>query len=361
MVNSNSSETPESSRTGIYADIQNLQDISREILVVLIRRWPEDVPPPGKLNLYVRADHADLWRVWASHEFSDMEVVVKGVQHYTLSATKNAADMAIAVDAISDFNHERVSHVAVVSDDSDFISLYAKLAEEVNGFDLTYSNGNIPFLWVFTDRMGTRSALLQEFFPNKYIHVVDHRLFHQVMRERERELAAAARQAAQVAQKEEPPEQADPEQPVAEVPRPSQRRRPQPPEQAEPEPPVVEETPAPIAEEPQRVAPEPEPEPEEPQPLISEAQREASETERIALQLIREMPVGKFKSTDCQDIIRSNFPNHNLSNADGAVFGTLFRREVLPFMEERGVKDIPGQSPRQYEMTHQAKRSLARA
>ena len=73
------------------------------------------------------------------------------------------------------------------------------------------------------------------------------------------------------------------------------------------------------------------------------------------------MPVGKFKSMDCQDIIRTNFPNHHLANAGGAVFGTIFRREVLPFMEKRGVKDLPGQSPRQYEMTLQAKSSLTRA
>lgn len=335
MVNSKSSDTPKS-RTGIYADIQNLQDISREILVVLIRRWPEDVPPPGKLNLYVRADHADLWRVWASHEFSDMEVVVKGVQHYTLSATKNAADMAIAVDAISDFNHNRVNHVAVVSDDSDFISLYAKLAEEVNGFDLTYSNGNIPFLWVFTDRMGTRSALLQEFFPQKYIHVVDHRLFHQVQVEKRR---AEAEAAAAVAAAEA----------IAEIPAP-----------IEPEAEVAPEPEPDTPDTPRRV-PEPEPEVEEEPPLISEAQREASETERIALQLIRDMPVGKFKSMDCQDIIRTNFPGHHLSSADGPAFGTIFRKQVLPFMEKRGVKEIGNQSPRQYEMTHEAKRSLARA
>lgn len=349
MVNSNSSETSEN-RTGIYADIQNLQDISREILVVLIRRWPDNVPPPGKLNLYVRADHADLWRVWASHEFSDIEVVVKGVQHYTLSATKNAADMAIAVDAISDFNHDRVNHVAVVSDDSDFISLYAKLAEEVNGFDLTYSNGNIPFLWVFTDRMGTRSALLQEFFPGEYIHVVDHRLFHQVERERKRQEAEAAEAEAkaetEVIAETQTSEKADPE---------PQRPQFQPP--PPPPPPALEPD---EPDEPRRV-PEPEPEIVEERPLISEAQREASETERIAIQLIREMPVGKFKSMDCQDIIRTNFPNHHLANAGGAVFGTIFRREVLPFMEKRGVKDLPGQSPRQYEMTLQAKSSLTRA
>ena len=345
MVNSNSSETPEN-RTGIYADIQNLQDISREVLVVLIRRWPDGVPPPGKLNLYVRADHADLWRVWASHEFSDIEVVVKGVQHYTLSATKNAADMAIAVDAISDFNHDRVNHVAVVSDDSDFISLYAKLAEEVNGLDLTYSNGNIPFLWVFTDRMGTRSALLQEFFPDEYIHVVDHRLFHQVERERKRQEAEAAKAIAQAEAITEAQVNAETEA-IAET---------QTSVEAESQPPP----PAPEPDDSRRT-PEPEPEVVEERPLISEAQREASETERIAIQLIREMPVGKFKSMDCQDIIRTNFPNHHLANAGGAVFGTIFRREVLPFMEKRGVKDLPGQSPRQYEMTLQAKSSLTRA
>ena len=355
MVNSNSSEPPES-RTGIYADIQNLQDISREVLVVLIRRWPEGVPPPGKLNLYVRADHADLWRVWASHEFSDIEVVVKGVQHYTLSATKNAADMAIAVDAISDFNHDRVNHVAVVSDDSDFISLYAKLAEEVNGFDLTYSNGNIPFLWVFTDRMGTRSALLQEFFPEKYIHVVDHRLFHQIERERRRaEAEAEARAVARSRHIQDRVEkevaEAEADTAVAEV-----NDEPPAPAQVQAESPPLEPEP-----DESRRAPEPEPEVVEERPLISEAQREASETERIAIQLIREMPVGKFKSMDCQDIIRTNFPNHHLANAGGAVFGTIFRREVLPFMEKRGVKDLPGQSPRQYEMTLQAKSSLTRA
>ena len=363
MVNSNSSESPES-RTGIYADIQNLQDISREVLVVLIRRWPEDVPPPGKLNLYVRADHADLWRVWASHEFSDIEVVVKGVQHYTLSATKNAADMAIAVDAISDFNHDRVNHVAVVSDDSDFISLYAKLAEEVNGFDLTYTNGNIPFLWVFTDRMGTRSALLQEFFPEKYIHVVDHRLFHQVERERRRaEAEAEARAVARSRYVQDSVEKGIGEAEAAEAIAEAEAvveaeavAETQTSAEAEAQAPPPEPEPSES-----RRAPEPEPEVVEERPLISEAQREASETERIAIQLIREMPVGKFKSMDCQDIIRTNFPNHHLANAGGAVFGTIFRREVLPFMEKRGVKDLPGQSPRQYEMTLQAKSSLTRA
>ena len=118
-------------RTGIYVDVQNFQEIARELLCILISRWLDVMPEPSTLNLYVRADHQQLWRVWATYQFSDLEVTVKGVQHYSLAATKNAADMAIAVDAISDLLHERISHVAVVSDDSDFIALFAKLAEEI--------------------------------------------------------------------------------------------------------------------------------------------------------------------------------------------------------------------------------------
>ena len=341
--------------TGIYADIQNLQDISREILIALIRRWPDNnVPAPTKLNLYVRADHADLWRVWATHTFSDIEVVVKGVQHYTLSATKNAADMAIAVDAISDFNHGRVTHVAVVSDDSDFISLYAKLAEEVNGFDSISPESSIPFLWVFTDRMGTRSALLQEFFPEKYVHIVDHRVAFQIQREEAEEVDRARREESRRARREAS-ERARRERP---------RQEEAAPEPAQPVVSQVEESPA-VEEAEQEPEPQPQPErkPEPPaEPVFkTEDPEEMSEVERIALQLIRDMPVGKFKSTDCQDIIRTNFPAHPLSAADGPRFGVMFRENVLGFMEKRGVKELGNQRPRQYEMTHEAKRSLIRS
>ena len=89
-------------------------------------------------------------------------------------------------------------------------------------------------------------------------------------------------------------------------------------------------------------------------------QRDLSVTERIALQLIRDMPVGKFKSTDCQQIIRSNFPGHQLASADGPAFGIIFRRDLLPYMEKRGVQELGNQRPRQYEMTLEAKKSLAR-
>lgn len=305
--------------TGIYADIQNLQDMAKDVLLLLIHRWPRRLPKPTKLNLYVRADHAHLWQVWASDAFSELHVTVKGVQHYSLAATKNAADMAIAVDAISDFNHSRVSHVAVVSDDSDFISLYAKLAEEFQNGQPRESREKVPFLWILTDRVDTKSSLLQEFFPERYVHVVDRYASWDDYEEDE----------------EQEFEEDEPGRPAV--------------DQAELDVETGEE-------------PEPQDEHEQPEkerPKVN-AQKDLSVTERIALQLIRDMPVGKFKSTDCQQIIRTNFPNHQLASADGPAFGIIFRRDLLPYMETRGVNELGNQRPRQYEMTLEAKKSLTR-
>ena len=310
--------------TGIYADIQNLQEMAKDVLLLLIHRWPRQLPKPTQLNLYVRADHAHLWQVWASDAFRELHVTVKGVQHYSLAATKNAADMAIAVDAISDFNHSRVSHVAVVSDDSDFISLYAKLAEEFQKDQPLDSSELVPFLWVLTDRVDTKSSLLQEFFPERYVHIVDRYATWDDYDDYE--------------------EEEDPEF-----------------EEGEADPPTADQS------EPDVESEEEEPEPQDAdtpsdtkRPRASAQRDDLTVTERIALQLIRDMPVGKFKSTDCQQIIRSNFPSHQLASADGPAFGIIFRRDLLPYMETRGVNELGNQRPRQYEMTLEAKKSLAR-
>ena len=301
--------------TGIYADIQNLQDMAKDVLLLLIRRWPKSLPKPARLNLYVRADHAHLWQVWASDAFSELQVTVKGVQHYSLAATKNAADMAIAVDAISDFNHSRISHVAVVSDDSDFISLYAKLAEEYQNAQALPTGDPVPFLWVLTDRVDTKSSLLQEFFPERYVHIVDrYAMWDDEDEDDDVDNVDEAVEDEAVAEVDSDKE----DQPVEDG-RPTNRDRPRP-----------------------------------------SVHRDLPVIERIALQLIRDMPVGKFKSTDCQQIIRSNFPGHQLAGADGPAFGIIFRRDLLPYMQKRGVQELGNQRPRQYEMTLEAKKSLAR-
>ncbi len=219
----------------------------------MISRWPDVMPKPSALNLYVRADHQQPWRVWATHQFSDLEVTVKGVQHYSLAATKNAADMAIAVDAIADLLHDRISHVAMVSDDSDFIALFAKLAEEVE--DQSKDFDRVPFLWVLTDRRDAKSALLKEFFPWEYLHVVDRSL---PPVEFDDDISDNDGQGILDGSTGEPA-QAD----------------------------------------------------------LEDAMPVGTVNEQIALLLVREMPVGKFKSTDCQYIIRENFPGHTLSGPTG--------------------------------------------
>ena len=298
----NSKKSTNELGTGIYADVQNLQEISRDVLITLVKRWPDDMPKPTRLNLYVRADHQHLWRVWATHQFNEMTVSVTGVQHYSLSATKNAADLAIAVDAMSDLLHKSISHVAVVSDDSDFIALFAKLGEEAERDP--DSNGRVPFLWVFTDRMDTKSMLLEEFFPRDYIHVVDLSKPLNEEPESENESQSGDQNGSNPGEDEK-------------------------------------DEPAPVA--------------ERPEPMSR-----ADLSEQIALQLIREMPVGKFKSTDCQMTIHTKFPAHPLAKADGPAFGQLFRRDILPLLQRRGVRELGNQRPRQYEMTHEAKRALTR-
>ena len=93
-----------------------------------------------------------------------LTVVVHGVQRFSGQPTKNSADIALAIDAVADFMAGATQYVAVMSDDSDFIALYAKLRQ--------LANGNVPFLWVLTDRPGTRSTTIRDYFPKEHIHVV---------------------------------------------------------------------------------------------------------------------------------------------------------------------------------------------
>lgn len=56
--------------TGIYVDVENVEAIAKELIASIMRNWPNDnAPAPTRLALYVRADSAELWNAWASHEF----------------------------------------------------------------------------------------------------------------------------------------------------------------------------------------------------------------------------------------------------------------------------------------------------
>ena len=266
--------------SGLYADIENLQNGGQRVILNLAQNWPPTAPPLKSLTLYVRADTTELWRAWATSEFPSLDVVVSGVQHFTQSASKNSADIAITANAMADWLLGRISHVAVISDDSDFISLYAAMRQELARRG--DPGADVPFLWIVTDRQRTVSEVARQFFPPNLIHTVSTR---------------------------------------------------------EPDPPV----------------PEPEPESAPPTPHGYPTMTE------IAVEIIRRMPSGPFRSTDCQPIIRQLWPNHPLATANGPTYGNDFKNGVWPILKSYGVR-IPNASaqPVRYEMTDDAKTRLNR-
>lgn len=156
-------ESPTAAAT-LYVDTENLRDSAQTLIESAIESWPEQAPPVARLNLYVRADLVQLWDLWAASRFPDLTVMVHGIQHFSGQPTKNSADIALAIDAVADFMAGATQFAAVMSDDSDFIALYAKLRQ--------LAEGSTPFLWVLTDRPGTRSTTIRDYFPSAHIHVV---------------------------------------------------------------------------------------------------------------------------------------------------------------------------------------------
>jgi hypothetical protein len=153
----------------LYVDIENLQDFAKKAIISAIDRWPEEFPRPGVIKLYVKADQTELWRIWAGYHIASIEVQYKGVQHYTAYGSKNSADLSLSLDALADMLTGRTKYIAVMSDDSDYVSLFAALKQEIGPAD----NPNILFKWFMTNRPDTRSQMLTDFFPAEYIQVVD--------------------------------------------------------------------------------------------------------------------------------------------------------------------------------------------
>ena len=185
-----------------------------------------------------------------------------------MSSSKNSADIAIATNAMADLIHKRITHVVVFSDDSDFISLYAAIRAEP---DIPLADGKVPFLWIVTDREGSLSTTIKQFFPPDQLHVVTTSCCD------------------------------------------TQDSR------------ASDESPNTIWEE-------------------------------MAREVVRDIPVGPFKSTDCQPVIKRHWADHPIANAGGPAFGIEFKNNVWPILENLGVKiKNPGKKPVQYEMTQEAK------
>lgn len=161
----------ESAVSGLYVDIENLQgqDFAQRFLAGLSQNWPTDIPPLGMVRLYVRADTQVLWEMWMESHFADVSVSVKGVQHFSRNASKNSADIALALDAVCDLMTDRAQHIVVVSDDSDFAALFGKVRE----LRKQARSDETPFLWIMTNRDQTRSKVIETFSPNVYVRSMD--------------------------------------------------------------------------------------------------------------------------------------------------------------------------------------------
>jgi hypothetical protein len=276
-------------QTTLYVDIENLQDIAQQTLKSAFEIWPPENPRIGTLKLYVRADQVGLWRIWTSYQFPTIETVVKGVQHYTVTGSKNSADIALALDAITDLLKGKTQYLAIMSDDSDFATLFAAIKQETN----PTGNQKVPFKWFMTNRSDTRSPMLTDFFPAEYIQTIGCALPNAIPKEPDLKRSKPA----------------------------TDQRSPS----------------AKITEQPS-------------------AESNSSEAETIAKAIIKNTPVGPFKSADCKKIITRDFPNNTLTKVNSAAFGTQFAKDIWPILEKYGVQlPNPNKKPRKYEMTQEAK------
>jgi hypothetical protein len=257
---------------GLYIDVENLMDVAMDAIIRVFDQWPKELPRPRMLRLYVRADQVELWRFWAAERHLSPDIQVVGVQHHTLKGSKNSADIALALDVITDLLKGRTTYAAILSDDSDFATLFIKITQEIPRLD----GGKSPFIWFLTDRGDTRSRILDEFLPSDYVRTI-----------------------------------------------------------------VCSEKKVTITH----------------RKTKSPAGEEKTQDVLIAQTIIKNIPVGSFKSTDCVKLIDQYFPKHPLAKLDSASFGTQFVKTLWPILEGYGVQVTnPNKRPRRYEMTEEAKR-----
>ena len=277
--------------SGLYVDIENLQgpDFAQRFLTGLAQNWPSDIPPLGIVRLYAMADRQVLWEMWSDSQFADVGVAVKGVQHFSKNASKNSADIALALDAVCDLMTGSVQHIVVVSDDSDFAALFGKVRELRLGNQA--DSAQTPFLWIMTSREHMRSKVVEAFSPNIYVRKMDVEIGEPPTADGGGDTQFNATELVQS--------------------------------------------------------------------MLRYSANGVPTSDEIAKAIIQDIDIGSFKSTDCQPIIGRRWPNHRLAKLDSARFGNQFMKDILPVLEKFGVKDPnSGKSPRQYEMTHNAKMRL---
>ena len=101
--------------------------------------------------------------------------------------------------------------------------------------------------------------------------------------------------------------------------------------------------------------------PEATRPALPATHADASASnDVIADELIRRLPVGKFKVADAHGIFRDKWPAHPAATGP-AQLGTFLLKEIWPIMQRRGVVMAKEKSPRTYEITPEAKDTVGKS
>ena len=149
--------------SGLYVDVENLHADGQVLIQRLIEDWPDQVPALWRLTLYVKADQVELWRLWAISRFAGLEVVVNGTQHFSMSATKNSADIAIATNAMADLVLRRVFPRRGFS--ATTATSFPFTSPSGTNRPFRRRSGRSPFLWVVTDRESSVSSTVKPVLP----------------------------------------------------------------------------------------------------------------------------------------------------------------------------------------------------
>ncbi len=100
--------------------------------------------------------------------------------------------------------------------------------------------------------------------------------------------------------------------------------------------------------------------PEATRPALPATHADASASnDVIADELIRRLPVGKFKVADAHGIFKDKWPAHPAATGP-AQLGTFLLKEIWPIMQRRGVVMAKEKSPRTYEITPEAKDTIGK-
>ena len=278
----------------LYVDTENLReaDHAQDAIAQAVADWPGPLPL-SSLSLYVRADKVAVWEMWAEEAYPDLQVRVRGVQHFSNHKAKNSADLAITADAVADLITGQAAAVAVVSNDSDFGALFVKVRELARDAGLEQP----PFLWVTSPDAGALSPEVERFIPTGLRWDLS------------------------------------------------------------------DSTPVPA---PAASPPSPKPLPKATQPVAPPAAASADKAsatfdiESVAEELIRELPLGRFKAADAQQVIKRRWPQRPVANGDTAKFGQYLGKEVWPVLQRHGVTMPRKSSPRTYEITQAAKDAIVK-